>query len=325
MASAETIARIVDSCTKENPCDLDVRFEEPMSAHSTFKAGGLADCYLRPSGDGFPVFATALLAAARAEGVPVFILGGGANILAADEGVRGIVLDIGGWAGETGQRQGDGVVEFRSGTVLDDAAEIAAGAGLSGLEFLAGMPGSIGGAVWMNARCYGCEIADVLYETEIIDFSTMPPERLRQRADRGEFGYKRSPFQGRGNLILSASFSLKPADEQHVRAEMAAHRSDREGKGHYRFPSAGSVFKNNAAFGGPTGKIIDNLGLRGLRVGGAQVAPWHGNIIVNTGGATATDIRRLVEDVAAQVKDATGFDLEPEILFVGEWPNQAAG
>ena len=315
---AENITRIVAACTKENPCDLDLCLDEPMADHSTFKAGGPADCYLRPRGDGFPAFAAALITAACAERIPIFILGGGANILVADAGIRGIVLDTGGWAGETGQRQ-EGVMEFRAGTSLDDAAEIAAGAGLSGLEFLAGMPGSIGGAVWMNARCYGQEIADTLRETEIIDFSILPAERSRHPADRAEFGYKCSPFQGRSNLILSASFSLKGADEQHIRAEMDAHRSDRESKGHYRFPSAGSVFKNNTNFGGPTGKIIDELGLRALRIGGAQVAPWHGNFIVNTGGATAADIRALVQEVAARVKDATGFDLEPEILFIGEW------
>ena len=318
MACAEKIARIVDTCKRENPCDLVVRFDEPMADHSTFRAGGLADCYLRPSGDGFPAFAAALLGAACEERVPIFVLGGGANILVADAGIRGIVLDTGGWAGEAGRRR-EGVLEFRAGTSIDAAAEIAAGAGLSGLEFLAGMPGSIGGAVWMNARCYGREIADALRETEIVGFSRPPPERLRLPADRAEFGYKRSPFQGRKSLILSASFNLKAADERQIRAEMAAHRGDREGKGHYRFPSAGSVFKNNTDFGEPTGKIIDGLGLRGLRAGGAQVAPWHGNIIVNTGGATAADIRKLVEEVAAQVKAAKGFDLEPELLFVGEW------
>jgi len=97
---------------------------------------------------------------------------------------------------------------------------------------------------------------------------------------------------------------------------MAEYRHDREDKGHFRYPSAGSVFKNNPAFGGPTGKIIGDLGFRGLRIGGAQVAPWHGNIIVNTGGATASDIRALTQELASRVKAATGFDLEPEILFV---------
>jgi UDP-N-acetylmuramate dehydrogenase len=316
MACPDNIIRIVESCAQENPCDIEIRYNESMAAHSTFRAGGPADCWLRPSGGNFPAFAAALFAAARAAHVPVFVLGGGANILAADAGIRGIVLDTGGWAGETGRRQ-DGIIEFRAGTNLDSAAEIAAEAGLSGLEFLAGMPGSIGGAVWMNARCYGREIADVLTETEIIDCAGSQPERLRLPADKSEFSYKHSPFQGRDVLILCASFQLTPGEIPQIRAVMESHRKDRTAKGHYRYPSAGSVFKNNSNFGKPTGQIIDELGLCGLCTGGAQVAPWHGNIIVNTGGASAADIRALIDEVAARVKAATGFDLEPEVIFLG--------
>ena len=138
-------------------------------------------------------------------------------------------------------------------------------------------------------------------------------------ADREEFGYKHSPFQGRDVLILSAAFNLLPKDTTMIRAEMESYRLDREDKGQYRFPSAGSVFKNNEKFGKPAGKIIDELGLCGLQKGGALVAPWHGNFIVNTGNATAADIRNLADTVAARVKAETGFILEPEILFVGRW------
>ena len=310
----EKIERALESCLGKAPCNLDVLYGEPMANHSTFKVGGRADCLLRPSGDGFPAFAAALLSRLRADGIPVFVLGGGANIVVADSGIRGIVLDMGGWAGEAGQSEGP--LRFCAGTRLDDAAEAAARAGLSGLEFLAGMPGSIGGAVWMNARCYGREVSDALDKVEGMDFSSDPPAPFCLDADPAQFGYKRSPFQKRDALILFASFRLAPGKPDQIRAEMDGYRRDREEKGHYRFPSAGSVFKNSAAFGRPTGKIIDELGLRGLRIGGAQVAPWHGNIIVNAGGATAADIRALAQELAARVKSATGFELEPEILFV---------
>ena len=315
------IQQIVESCKKENPCEIEVCYHKPMAELSTFRAGGPADCWLRPRGDGFPAFAGALIARARAESAPVFILGGGANILAADSGIRGIVLDTGGWTGEERQSQErqEGILRLRAGTSLDGAAEIAANAGLSGLEFLAGMPGSVGGAVWMNARCYGRETADVLVETEVIDFSGSDPRYARLPAVKTEFGYKKSPFQGRDALILSAAFRLTTGRAPDIRAEMDAHRADREAKGHYRYPSAGSVFKNNPAFGKPTGQIIDELGLCGLQKGGARVAPWHGNIIVNAGGASASDIRALVEEVASRVKTAANFTLEPEILFVGDW------
>jgi len=317
MASHQTIASLVETCLKENPCGVEVRYNEPMADHCTFKTGGPADCLIRPSGEGFPAFIAALLKAARTVGIPFFILGGGANILVADAGIRGIVLDTGGWAGE--EELKETTLRFRSGTSLDDAAMIAAKAGLCGLEFFAGMPGSIGGAVWMNARCYGHEIADVLAETEIIDFSLSPPKVLRPPVNRQEFSYKRSPFQGRDAFILSAAFQLSLDNTDQILARMDANRRDREEKGQYRFPSAGSVFKNNSGFGKPTGKIIDELGLRGLQIGGARIADWHGNFIINTGGATAKDIRALTEEAAARVKEATGFILEPEILFLGEW------
>jgi len=304
----------VGKCLKENPCELEALYEEPMARRCTFRVGGPADCLLRPSGEGFPAFAASLLSRVRDEGIPVFILGGGANIVVGDSGIRGVVLDTSGWVGC--ERLGEGLLRFRSGTSMDEAALTAARAGLSGLEFLAGMPGSIGGAVWMNARCYGREAADALEETEGIDFSRNPPARFRLPKNPAEFGYKRSPFQARKALILSASFRLESADAGAIRAKMSEYRRDREDKGHYRYPCAGSVFKNNPAFGAPTGKIIDGLGLRGLQIGGAQVAPWHGNIIVNTGGATAADIRSLTDELAAKVMSATGFELEPEIIFL---------
>jgi len=316
----ETIARIIEACLKENPCDVEVLYNEPMAKHCTFKTGGPADCLIRPSGEGSPsppAFIAALLGAARAEGIEVFILGGGANILVSDSGVRGIVLDTGGLAGEEELREN--MLRFRAGTSLDDAARIAAKKGLSGLEFLAGMPGSVGGAVWMNARCYGQEIAGVLTETEVIDYSVSPPSALRLPVNRQEFGYKRSPFQRRELFILSAAFQLSSGNTEDILARMDANRRDREEKGHYRFPSAGSVFKNNSDFGKPAGKIIDELGLRGLQIGGARIADWHGNFIINTGGAAAKDIRALTEEAASRVKEAAGLLLEPEILFIGDW------
>jgi UDP-N-acetylmuramate dehydrogenase len=313
------IGDFIESCRKESPCEMEIRYNENMADHCTFKTGGPADCFIRPSGADFPAFAQKLIAATHARDIPVFFLGGGANILIADAGIRGIVIDICGWTGETGRRLSEGLLEFRSGTSSDSAAEIAAENGLSGLEFLAGMPGSIGGALWMNARCYGREIADVLFETEIIDFTAPKPELKRLPINQSEFGYKLSPFQGRDVLILSAVFHLTPVEKDGIRAEMNAHRADREAKGHYRSPSAGSVFKNNPVFGKPSGQIIDELGLCGLDKGGAQVAPWHGNMIINRGGASSSDIRALIDEVAARVKAATGFVLEPEVLFVGEW------
>jgi UDP-N-acetylmuramate dehydrogenase len=285
-----------------------------MSRHTSFRVGGPADIFIRPEGEIFPRYAARLLESARAEGIPLFILGGGANIVVSDRGIRGIVLDSGGWQGAAAEGGG---LSIRAGTAVDAAVDAAAAAGLGGLEFLAGMPGTVGGAVWMNARCYERSVADALVSTEILDESG---GRRWVPARPQDFGYKKSPFQGQNSLILTARFALRPRPEPEIRAEMAEHRRDREAKGHYRYPSAGSAFKNNRAFGKPTGKIIDELGLRGLSVGGAQVAPWHGNIIINTGNAAAAEIRSLTEELARRVKAAANFTLEPEILFVGDWP-----
>jgi UDP-N-acetylmuramate dehydrogenase len=134
-----------------------------------------------------------------------------------------------------------------------------------------------------------------------------------------DFDYKISPFQHRPVLILGGRFKTTPKDRQSLIEEMQQYRNDREAKGHYTLPSAGSAFKNNHAFGKPTGKIIDELGLRGLSQGGAKVADWHGNIIVNTGTATARDIYVLTEIIKKRVKEALGYELDCEILFVGDW------
>lgn len=168
----------------------------------------------------------------------------------------------------------------------------------------------------MNARCYEKSISDVLVETEILDEN----QEIRHiPLNPEDFDYKRSPFQNRDVLILAACFRLERQPADAIRREMEAHLQDREEKGHFRFPSAGSAFKNNRAFGKPTGKIIDELGLRGLRLGGAQIAPFHGNIIINTGNAAAADIRALVDTVREKVHIGAGIELESEILFTGDW------
>jgi len=320
----EIIGQYIELSPEDSRCDVEVRYNEPMSQHTTFKVGGPADVWLKPHGDNFPAFCAGLICRVRGEGIPVFILGGGANIVVSDKGIRGIVLDMGAWEGEcVSLRAAEGELVFKSGTIVDDAADTAAASGLGGLEFLAGMPGTIGGAVWMNARCYGKEIADVLNWVEIVDFGGKEEPRIKRIAIgdssvKAGFDYKKSPFQKMDCLILSAAFRLEKCGKEKSLVEMEKNRHDRQEKGHYLFPCAGSAFKNNRDFGKPTGQIIDELGLRGLQIGGAQIAPFHGNIVINTGGATSADIRALMDEVAAKVKAATGFTLEPEILFIDD-------
>ncbi|MDR2150720.1 MAG: UDP-N-acetylmuramate dehydrogenase [Spirochaetaceae bacterium] len=296
-----------------------VLFDEPLSRHTTFRVGGPAEVLVRPSAACFQEYAALLLSAARRHGIPIFILGGGANLVVADSGIKGIVLDTGSFSDTVLTQASDGSISVRAGTHVNTAVDLAAAQALSGFEFLAGLPGSIGGAVYMNAQCYGHSIADtlesvtILNETGALVSIPFKPE---------DYGYKRSPFQNSQVLIMSARCRLHPGVSSRIQEQIAEYRTDRLHKGQYRFPSAGSMFKNNPAFGKPTGMIIAALGLRGLQRGGAAVSPFHGNIIINTGQACAADIRAVVAEVAARVKAATGFDLELEVIFTPELPVQ---
>jgi len=318
------INKLIKKCFCEAQCEASLRCNEPMKDHTTFKVGGPADCWIKPEGEGFSAYCLSLLNNAKTSKIPVFILGGGANIVVSDKGIRGITLDMTSWKGESNCSlfKKDDEIIFNSGAGIDEAAQSAGALGLSGLEFLAGMPGTIGGAIWMNARCYGSEISDVLSRVEIITWekNEYVIKRIEIEQGRGSgFGYKQSPFQKMDCIILSAAFKLKNGNKEKISEEMKKYKEDRIEKGHYKFPCAGSVFKNNHEFGKPAGQIIDELGLKGLKIGGAQIAPYHGNIIINSGSAKAKDIRSLVNKVRAIVKKETGFTMEPEILFTGEW------
>jgi UDP-N-acetylmuramate dehydrogenase len=281
-----------------------------MRDHTSFRLGGPADLYLAPADREDLAAALSVLAA---EGVPVFLLGGGTNLLVADRGIRGAVVDL---TGIRGLESGPGTVSALCGTPMDDAAAFARDRGLSGLEFAASLPGTVGGAVWMNARCYDREVADALETVESLDAGLA----LRRRGvDPGAWGYKRSPFQSTSDVIVRAVFRLGPGDPRIIDEAMLRHRQDRTAKGHFLHPCAGSVFKNDRSFGKPTGRLIDELGLKGLSIGRAQVAQYHGNIIVNLGGATAADVRALVERVEREVADRLGLRLEREVILAGDW------
>ena len=315
----------MEKINSEWKAPVSLKYNEPMSRHTTFKLGGTADVWVRPQKEIFPEYAAGLIKAAGEEGIPVFILGEGANLVVSDRGIRGIVLDTGGFRG-VGKREAMSKtdesaktafsVSVLAGTSMDGLCGRLAERGLSGMECFSGMPGSLGGAVWMNARCYDKSISDVLIETEILDEAF---NRITVPFNGEDFSYKKSPFQGRKVLILSARLAVKFGNSMEIRKKNASFRQDRSRKGHYTLPSAGSAFKNNHDFGESTGRIIDKLGLKGFTVGGAQVAPWHGNIIINTGNAAASDIKNLMDEVARQVKQERGLELESEILFVGDW------
>lgn len=283
-----------------------------MSAHTTFGIGGPADLYARPASTEEVL---ALCRLCRAEGLPFFVLGAGANILVSDRGIRGMVMDTG--LLRAVERRG-GSVSAGAGTPVSDLSTFAAEASLSGLQSFYSMPGSVGGSVWMNARCYGTSFADTLAQVEYVDAEDEPcVEEMAPRGD--DFGYKSSPFQSRRCFITRATFALEASDPGEMRRAMEEHRADRERKGHFLFPSAGSAFKNDTAFGAPTGRIVDELGLRGYRIGGAAVAEYHGNIVANLGGALASDVLAVLRHVERVAFERRGLRLEREVLLVGDW------
>ncbi len=295
-------------------------WNEPMAGHSTFRVGGPADCYIRPSTVQDVIQVRE--AAAECE-LPVFVLGGGANILVSDSGIRGIVLDMSGLntlhverQTETTDPETSILFATGSGLPVSDASAAAADNSLAGLDFIYSMPGTVGGAVWMNARCYGSSIAEILSYVDYIDEQQQFHRYLPQPED---WEYKVSPFQNRSTVILEVGFSLRPGNRDELWSTMNEIRSDRERKGHFSAPCAGSVFKNNRLFGAPSGQIIDSIGMRGRSIGGAHISDLHANIIVNSGSATARDIKALMDLIQQDVYTQRGILLEPEVLLVGEW------
>ena len=289
-------------------------FNEPMGRHTSFRVGGPADIFLTPRNLEELTGAFVFL---NRERIPTFILGAGANILVSDRGIRGAVIDLGGIRGCTLEKTGTEVLlSAAAGTPISEASSLALEHGFGGLEFIYSMPGSVGGSVWMNARCYGRSVSDVLAAVECLD---REGKTVRIEAEPQRFGYKRSPFQDSRLLIVQAAFRLVEGDRTELWKRMQSIERDRASKGHFLYPSAGSVFKNNRSFGEPTGKLIDSLGLKGMRIGDAVVSERHGNIIVNAGRARAQEVLELIRFLEARIREAYGFELEREVLLVGDW------
>ena len=282
----------------------------PLSKLTSFRSGGPAEVLLRPKNinDIIKIKRFALN-----EKIPVFILGEGANILVSDKGIKGIVLDMRFMKKISIDKTN---IISLAGASVKKVCEKSLSKNLSGLEFIYGMPGSIGGSIWMNARCYDISISELLLWVETINDDL---EINKINININDFSYKRSPFQKTNEIIYRACFSLKYGNKKDIKKSMFSKKNDRKQKGHYLYPSAGSTFKNNRDFGKPTGKIIDEIGLKGFKKGNVQIADFHGNIIINTGLATSREIKEMIEFVEREVKQKTGFVLEREVILVGEW------
>ena len=299
---------LLDQTAQALGCPL--RVDEPMARHTTFQIGGSADRFLTVEN---AAQLQGLLSCLRQAGIPYLVLGKGSNLLVSDKGIRGAVLHLGG--------------DFKKVEVLPDGRTLRAGAGaplasvcalarersLTGLEFAWGIPGSVGGGAYMDAGAYGGEMRDVVSRVLHLGPDGAPGEA------RGEelcFGYRKSRYTGGEDIITAVEFTLQPGDPAAIAGKMEELMARRKDKQPYDMPSAGSVFKRPQ--NGFAAALIEQCGLKGRRVGGAQVSEKHAGFIVNTGGATCQDVLELISVIRKTVEEQTGTCLECEVRVTGE-------
>lgn len=284
--------------------DIEIKMNEPLSKHTSFRIGGPAEAMAFPK-TGKEL--SRLLKAAKALGVTPAILGAGTNVLAPDEGMKGLTICLKDCLGGM-ERLDDSTIRIFAGVTMARAAVFAAGLGLSGLEFAHGIPGTVGGGVYMNAGAYGGEICQVCTQVGVMDMDGN--QKLLSNEEMG-FSYRNSRIQQENLIILFADFRLQPQPEVAIREIMQELMAKRRASQPLDLPSAGSAFKRPAT--GYAAALIDQTGLKGFRIGGAAVSEKHAGFVVNLGRATAGDVRALLAAVAARVEAAHGIHLEPEV------------
>lgn len=294
----------------ECPADeLAFYTKEPMNRHTSFRIGGPAELLIMPKTE--RAVCCAVKAAKQAE-LPLTVLGNGSNVLVRDEGIRGVVLCIG---TEYGNVQIDGMtVQAQTGALLSVLASEALKNELTGLEFAGGIPGSLGGALFMDAGAYGGQMADVVVSSRYYDAQTDTIGTLNGKEHA--FGYRTSAYKDHPQWVaLSATLQLQTGDPAEIKAKMDDFSQRRRDKQPLNYPSAGSTFKRPEGYF--AGKLIQDAGLRGFRVGGAQVSEKHTGFVVNAGGATARDVRDLIAEVQRRVCEMEGVRMYPEVRMWG--------
>ena len=281
--------------------------DAPMRLHTTFRVGGPADLLLLPRSERQISDALHLL---HAYEVPTLVMGKGSNLLVRDGGFRGAVIKLA--EDYAGVETSGSSITARAGTRLSALVSAALESGLVGLEFAAGNPGTVGGGVYMNAGAYGGELSDFVTSVRVLERDHVRNYTREQM----EFSYRSSRLMRTGGTLLSATFALKRGDTDAARAQMREYNARRREKQPLELPSAGSTFKRPK--GGYAGALIEQAGLKGTRIGGAEVSAKHAGFIVNTGGATARDVIALIEHVQSRVYKQCGVQLEPEVRIVGE-------
>ena len=286
---------------------LTILENEPMRAHCSFRIGGPARALAQPSS---AEETAALCRILRSADVTPLIIGNGTNLLVTDAELNRIVIQMGDNMAEAGQT-GPDTLQAGCGIPLARLAQAALGYGLAGLEFAHGIPGSLGGAVSMNAGAYGGEMKDVVVSTRYLDHDLTLREAVGAEHD---FGYRHSVFSDTDCVVLGSTLALTPGDPEEIRARMMDLSERRRSRQPLDLPSAGSTFKRPV--GGYAAALIDQAGLKGYAVGGAQVSEKHAGFVVNRGGATFDDVLRLMDHIRSEVLRTSGVELEPEVKII---------
>lgn len=283
--------------------------DEPMNRHTTFRIGGPADYFVMPSSE---EELKQVLSVCREEEIPYYIIGNGSNLLVSDHGYRGVIIQIYKEMNEV--RVEGNRIYAQAGALLSKIAMEALGAGLSGFEFAHGIPGTLGGACVMNAGAYGGEMKDVLLDVTVIDENGDLKKIAKEDL---ELGYRTSIIAKKGYIVVGATIELKEGDREEIRGLMNELKEKRVSKQPLEFPSAGSTFKRPEGYF--AGKLIQDSGLRGFRVGGAMVSEKHCGFVINAGDATAADVNNLMKQVSDIVQEKFGVPMEPEVKRLGEF------
>lgn len=291
---------------------VEILVAEPMKNHTTFRIGGPADALALPK---TPEEVAEVVHFCHEHAQPYYVLGNGSNLLVSDEGYRGLVLQL--YRNFNDIQVNGETITVQSGAMLAAVARTAYQTGLTGLEFASGIPGTIGGAVVMNAGAYGGEMKNVLKEVTVL---TKEGEVLVIPAKALELGYRTSVIPKNGWIVLGAVLQLEKGDQEQILARMEELKEQRITKQPLDLPSAGSTFKRPEGYF--AGKLIMDAGLRGFTVGGAQVSEKHCGFVVNRGNATAADVWELICEVKRRVKEMTGVELEPEVKLLGDFPQR---
>lgn len=291
---------------------VEILVAEPMKNHTTFRIGGPADALALPK---TPEEVAEVVHFCHEHAQPYYVLGNGSNLLVSDEGYRGLVLQL--YRNFNDIQVNGETITVQSGAMLAAVARTAYQTGLTGLEFASGIPGTIGGAVVMNAGAYGGEMKNVLKEVTVL---TKEGEVLVIPAKALELGYRTSVIPKNGWIVLGVVLQLKKGDQEQILARMEELKEQRITKQPLDLPSAGSTFKRPEGYF--AGKLIMDAGLRGFTVGGAQVSEKHCGFVVNRGNATAADVWELICEVKRRVKEMTGVELEPEVKLLGDFPQR---